>query len=329
LFIFFGVLIFGDQVALVLGQERLKNWLYLVPISTLLMGCFQSLNYWNNRCSNYKRMAASRVLQSTSASAAQLGGGFSKLSYFGLIGGQVIGQFASLIFLFKSLISNNQADLKEINKDQMKRMAVRFQDFPKFLMLAHGFNTGSSQAPALLLTGLFSASTAGFYMLTQRVLNAPVSLVASAIGDVFRQEASRQYAEKKECRVVYLSTLKKLVLLSFFPFISLFFIAEHLFAIVFGEEWRIAGEYAAILAPMYFFRFIASPLSSMFMIAEVQKADLIWQACLFLFVFLSIFFGGYYSSVNVALYCFSFSYSLMFFVNLIMSYRMACGKISK
>jgi O-antigen/teichoic acid export membrane protein len=176
-----------------------------------------------------------------------------------------------------------------------------------------------------LLTGLFSASTAGFYMLTQRVLNAPISLVASAIGDVFRQEASRQYAEKKECRAVYLSTLKKLVLLSFFPFISLFFIAEHLFAIVFGEEWRIAGEYAAILAPMYFFRFIASPLSSMFMIAEVQKFDLAWQVVLFIFVLISLIFGGYYYSVEVALYSFSLTYCLMFAINLYLSYSLACG----
>jgi O-antigen/teichoic acid export membrane protein len=325
-FIFLGVLIFGEQVALALGQEGLENWLYLVPISTLLMGCFQSLNYWNNRCSNYKRMAASRVLQSTSAGAAQLGGGFSKLSYFGLIGGQVIGQFLSLMFLLKSLIKNNQADLGKINKKQIKMVAVRYKNFPQFLILAHGFNAGSSQSPALLLTGLFSAPVAGFYMLTQRVLNAPIGLVANAIRDVFRQEASSQYAKGKECRAIYLSTLKKLALLSFLPFLLLFFVAEHLFAIVFGEEWRVSGEYAAILAPMFFLRFITSPLSSMFMIAEVQKIDLIWQIFLFISVISSLFFGGYYNSIEVALYSFSLIYCLMFLINLYLSYGLACGK---
>src|SRR5690606_33346643 len=142
---------------------------------------------------------------------------------------------------------------------------------------AHGFNTGSSQMPIMLLTAFFSSSIAGFYMLTQRVMGAPTTLIAGAIGDVFRQEASQAYIHTGNCRAIYISTVKKLLILSVVPSILFFFIAPDLFALVFGENWREAGVFAQILTPVFFLRFVTSPLSAMFMIAEKQKLDLLWQ----------------------------------------------------
>ncbi len=86
------VMFFNQAIAQLLGSPELSAWLYWVPASTLLSGIYQSLNYWSNRKSQYKRLAISRTAQSGSASLAQLGAGYVGAGATGLVGGQLAGQ---------------------------------------------------------------------------------------------------------------------------------------------------------------------------------------------------------------------------------------------
>src|SRR5690554_4361739 len=58
------VIAFGEKIALLFGEPSLSKWLLWVPVSVLLVGAYQSLNYWSNRKAHYKRLAISRTLQS-------------------------------------------------------------------------------------------------------------------------------------------------------------------------------------------------------------------------------------------------------------------------
>jgi len=44
----------------------------------------------------------------------------------------------------------------------------------------------------------------------------------------------------------------------------LYFVVEDPFAILFGDEWRVAGEYAKILLPFMFVNFIVGSISIVF-----------------------------------------------------------------
>ena len=81
------VLFFAQPIAVLLGDAALAPWLYWVPASTLLLGLYQSLNYWSNRKAQYKRLAISRTVQSGSAALAQLGIGYAGSGAVGLVGG--------------------------------------------------------------------------------------------------------------------------------------------------------------------------------------------------------------------------------------------------
>ena len=48
------------------------------------------------------------------------------------------------------------------------------------------------------------------------------------------------------------TTMKSLVLLGIPIFGVLFITVDNLFAFIFGEPWRIAGEYAQIVIPFFF-----------------------------------------------------------------------------
>ncbi|MBP59133.1 MULTISPECIES: lipopolysaccharide biosynthesis protein [Idiomarina] len=317
----------GDDIAYLLKSPKILPWLYWIPVSTVLTGIYQSLNYWCNRKSHYSRLAISRVFQSGGGAGGQLGMGLKGASTEGLIGGQILGVLLSTTILAKLIIKEERKLLKKTKKKDVLSLAIRYKNFPKFLVIAHGFNTVSSQIALIVLNSFFNATVAGLYMLTQRVLGAPITLVAKALGDVFRQEASFSYTRNGECLEVYKSTLKKLVFIAIPSFLLFYFIAPELFSFVFGKEWREAGEYAQILTPMFFLRFITSPLSTMFMIAEKQKLDLVWQIFLLILASTALIVGYILNSVTVALYLYTSAYVILFLINFIMTYKMAKGTI--
>lgn len=316
----------GAPIAAMLGDEDLTQWLYLVPVSTLLLGIYQSLNYWSNRKAHYRRLAVSRTLQGGGIAVSQLGGGWVGGGAGGLILGQISGQLAATGLLAKLVWSDDRNTFRKLRPLRSLVLARKYINFPKYLILAHGINSVSGQAAILFLSTLFNTATAGFFTLTQRVILAPMVLVAKAMGDVFRQEASRYYIHEGSCKEIYLKTFRRLVLLSAFPFLVFFYLAPTLFNWVFGDEWRVAGEYAQILTPMAFLQFITSPLSSMYMIAEKQKLDLLWQVALLVMIVFAFLLGYLYKDIRLILKLYAGVYCLMYVINGLISYKLAKGQ---
>lgn len=320
------VTLFNSQITQLLGAPELGDWLYWGPASTLLLGIYTSLNYWSNRKGHYRRLAISRIVQNGSSSLTQLGAAYAHSGPAGLVGGQITGQVLASTVLARLIYREDHQQIKTLRWGRLLEMARTYRNFPRFLIVAHGFNTASGQVPMLLLSTLFNTASAGYYMLIQRVMAAPMVLVAGALGDVFRQEASRAYIHTGNCRAIYLSTFKRLLALAVLPFTVFFLAAPTLFGWIFGEPWRVAGEYAQILTPMFFLQFITSPLSSIYMIAEKQKIDLMWQICLLILVLAAFLIGGLFANIINAFALFSAAYCLMYAVNGIISYQLANGR---
>jgi O-antigen/teichoic acid export membrane protein len=205
--------------------------------------------------------------------------------------------------------------------------AKRYSGFPKYMIIANLFNTISASTPIFLLTYFYGSSTAGFFSLAQRIMSMPMAVVGDAFADVFKQKASEDYTKHGNCTYVFLNTFKKLVIVSFIPITILYFFTPDIFTFFFGAGWKIAGEYARILVFYAFFQFIASPLSTVFLIAEKQKAFLISQIGLFIGAVLGISLGHYlFESVIYSLYLFTLGYIIMYISILILSYIFSQGR---
>ena len=91
-FIAFLLIVFFNQpIASFLGNKEISSWLYLIPVSVLLTGMYQSFNYWNNRHKRYKQLAFSKVVQSGTSATSNLGMGFNDFGSSGLIFSFVFG----------------------------------------------------------------------------------------------------------------------------------------------------------------------------------------------------------------------------------------------
>ncbi len=320
------VLLFGDLIVNLLGNTEIKFWLYFAPLVIFLTGVFSSLYYFNNRIKKYKDLRNATVIRAVALSVCQISIGFLKQGVTGLISGQIISSFFANIKLLKN-ITNNKILLKSISKENIKKQAVRYKKFPQYLMLAHGVNSLSGQSHIILFTSFFSASLVGFLSLAQKLLGMPTQLVAKSIGDVFLQKATVEYRDKKECVALYKNTLKKLIILSILPFIVLFFIAPSLFAFVFGEPWRVSGEYVQVLIPMYFLQFVTTPLSNMFLVSEKQSLDLYWQIYRLVVAVVAIAIGYFvFNDAYITVILFSLAHSSAYLINTVFTYNFAKGK---
>lgn len=327
--IFILIALFADWFAALLRAPELANWLYWIPISTMLTGIYTTFNYWSNRKAYYRSLASSRIIQAGSSSVPQLVGGYAKIGSAGLVMGQLVGQLIATSFLALLVYQKDGQYLKNICWLRTLVLARKYKNFPKYLILAHSLNTASGQMPTILLGSIFNVAAAGYYMLTQRVMGVPTALLAGALGDVFRQEASKAYSISGACSEIYAITFKRLLLIGAPSFLIFFLVAPELFSLAFGEDWAVAGGYARILTPMYFLQFVTSPLSSMFMIAQKQRADLIWQVFLYLGITSAIFVGFIFDNVSLFLVLYSATYTLMYGVNGVLSYKYSKGEFKK
>ena len=159
----------------------------------------------------------------------------------------------------------------------MSFLAKRYISFPKYSMWAGLFNAVSNNLTNLMIPTLFSASTLGLYYLVQKVLGAPITIISNAIGQVFLQEATIEKRKYNHAKNTFNKTIKKLFWIGLPLFITLFLSSEYSFSFIFGEQWKEAGKYAAILTPLFFVKFIVSPVSMMNVIFEKNHVGFYWQ----------------------------------------------------
>ncbi|AXH11876.1 lipopolysaccharide biosynthesis protein [Halarcobacter bivalviorum] len=321
-FVFLSIFIFNNTITAFLDNPEISTWLYFLPISIFLVGLYQIYNYLLIREKNFKRLSTNKVIVSTTNSSTQLVYGFTISNGFGLLIGNIISYIVSIYFIVKSKTVNKYFNFKD---NSINKVAKEYQNFPKYDVPSVLVNILSNQLPLFALGKYFSLGTVGFYSLMYKVLMMPIGLLSNSILDVFKQRATEDYNKYGNCEDIFIKTFKSLFLIGIIPFSILFFFAPEIFSFVFGANWRVAGEFAQIIIPMLYLKFIINPLSYTFYIAKKQKNDLIGQILLLIIVVISIYIGLLYKDEKILIMFFSIGYSIIYLVYLIYSYFLSKG----
>ncbi|MDO4636156.1 MAG: oligosaccharide flippase family protein [Lautropia sp.] len=193
---------------------------------------------------------------------------------------------------------------------------------PMIALPAALINTIAQQIPLLLTGARFNAHAAGLLGTAWRTISAPMSIISSSAQDVFKNKAAEEFNRTGQCRSAYLQTLRLLAFLGIFPSVALLFWGPALFALVFGESFRAAGEIAQVFAPLLFIRFFASPLGYTLLIVRQAKLDLYWQIGL---LTMSIVAFTVPQQAMTAFVWFSAGYTALYVVYLLLQWRAAGG----
>lgn len=272
-----GVVVFGTALADGLRTPGIRPWLWIVGPATFLMASYVSLTYWLNRHGRYGIMSRNRIVQSGLLAAGQLGIGVTASGPVGLIVGQFVALLLTTATILRAFVREVLARPLQAWLRDMLAVARRYSHHPKYLLAAHVADKAAIEGPTIAIAALYGPREAGFFMLAQRIITLPSSLVANAVGDVYRQKATESWRSQREFRTLFLRTLLALAAMVVAPVALLVMIAPDLFALVFGETWRVSGRYAQWLAIAAALQFIFSPLDKGALIVGAVRYISVWE----------------------------------------------------
>jgi len=297
---------YNDQIQIILGNKKIGNWLYLLPLSVLITGLYQSLNYWHIRNKLYKNIAYSNINKSLTSTTVQVTSGVFSLGSIGLIWGLVLGQFIKLISLFRSLLKREKKFFINFDFDRIKKNAKVYKRIPQFSSIGALTNQISNQLPILFISRFYDLMTTGIFSLTIRVLSLPLSLVSKALSEVLLQKVSQMHHISPDKIKKIILKLFLILISTLCPFVFLiWYFGEDLFAFAFGEPWREAGKMASILIFAVALRFAVSSLSTVLLLNHNIKLGVIWQVIYFITISVT-FSYSYFKSFSI--YAFIYAY---------------------
>jgi O-antigen/teichoic acid export membrane protein len=240
--------------------------------------------------------------------------------------GQITGQLFSVLFAVLRFSKYDRSLLAYVSLKKMKYFARKHINFSKFIIPAQFINTIAGQAPIFILTSQFGLTEAGLLAFTNRILGVPMNFIGNAFRDVFKQRAALDYKKNGNCIDIYKKVTFTLLGISIIPFVILFITAPFLFSFFFGEEWYQAGVYARVLCVMYFISFVSMPTGWIFVIAEKQKLDFLWQIIFLIFTIVPLIIGVILKDVFMTIVFLGIGRSISYTIQLFMTYRLAKGK---
>lgn len=261
----------GPALFRLLNVSGLSPYWWLLPVAVFVSGVYVLLYFWAIRQRSYKRIAGTKVRQALWRSGLQLGLGLLHVAPLGLLLGQTAGGAAGAVTLWRQAWGAEPDAFRGISRPGMLRAARRYVRFATYGSLSGLLNALGLQLTPLVFAHLFGAGETGLLALTLRVLLLPLSLVGVAIGEAYLGTAPKLLREDPAGgRRLFLRLTRRLLLIGAVPTAAVVVAGPWLFALVFGEEWRAAGEYARLLAPAALLMVTVSPLGQTANIFERQ-----------------------------------------------------------
>ena len=314
-----------ERLAALFGDATVAPWLPWVSVGVLATSGYQVLNYWLNRTDQYRWMASTRTLRSAVQAGVSIGLAMAFGVAGGLVWGWLAGQGIGALVLAVHIWTTTGDDRANNPHGGIRQVARRYVRFPLYSVPADTLNSVIAQLPIWILGLHFSTSVAGQVFFAQRVLAAPLGMIGAAIGDVFKQRASLAFIQEGNALRLWKKTFLTLMAMAVPVGLVVLLLGPWIFALVFGAEWRPAGQYARLLVPFLVLSFVSSPLSRVLYVAEKQNLDLFWQVGLFFVTFGALTLGSRQGDPFTAVLFYSLGYSAMYLVYLFLSYRAARG----
>lgn len=248
------------------GSTQLSGTWLLLAGAVFFLSAFQALNSWQIRKAAFEAIARARVARALLVAVFNVALGLAALSLNGLAAGSVMG-FATATGVL--LYADRPMQLLH-SRATLRRVARKHFRFAVFSVPADLLSTLTAQAPLFFLSG----AIVGHFSFAMTVLGAPITLVSGAIHDAFKQRAAKDYRESGNFSQIFNTLSPLLATLAIGPAVVLVAWGPELFGFVFGDRWADAGQVARILAIMFAFKLVASPLSYAFFIVNRQREDL-------------------------------------------------------
>ena len=251
--------------------------LYLLPLGLLICSLNEVLVAFAIRAGRVTNIARAQLAQVVAGLVTKLLGGILSPAPLPLIAGQIVQQGGGLVLLSRS--SGRMVLSFELGRSFWRDVIgvlKRFTDFPMIRMPSQLIQVISAKAPVLILAASFSVEFAGQFALAFSLLAVPVMLLGNSAGSALYAEICRfSLTQKREMRSKVLALLAWLAVAALPPVLILWLFGRHLFPIIFGEDWALAGAVASTMSWYLYLQILASPIMHVFTVLRLSKSVLL------------------------------------------------------
>jgi len=255
---------FGDQLARTLEIEIIQPYLMLIPFVMFCGAALEICQQWLFRTQRFRITASVAVGHSLFFNSMRTVAGLVQSSALVLVCTTALQQALHAAMLALAMLrakphANNHAEDVEQGSPSMLELARRHSDFPRFRAPVMLINAVSQHLPTLVLAAYFGPAAAGFFALCKQALTMPTNLIGKSVADVYYPRISRAIHDREPVAAMLLKATAALGLVGLVPFSLVAVFGPWLFALVFGDQWHVAGEYARWLALAEYVIFVSRP----------------------------------------------------------------------
>ena len=276
-----GVFIFFFQSTILhyfeLNEDEV-NYLFLIPLSVFFVSSYQCFNFYLIRKKAYKASARNKVYRRGSEALAQTSSGLFRYQQ-GLLLGSLIGDVVNFFGAFIQIKKVGFAIQKDFKK--LKQTLLDYWQFPIFHAFPSFLNTISLMLPVFIVHAAYGKAETGQFDLSRLVLTLPMALISTSLSQVYLQHQAEKIRNKHSISADFWKISKVLFWMSIPIALILFFFASPLFRVVFGDQWKLAGELTAVLIFGQAIKFIVSPMSSTLVALKEVRFSALWQLLYF------------------------------------------------
>ena len=233
-----------------------------------------------NREQEYKSMAISQIVRRLSIIGVQIIWGLFAVSELGLIMGNIIGVIVPVIVMI--LIKRNYFSFNLTSWSNLREVAVRYIDFPKYTTPQSLLNLVSGQLPIFVLGYYYDLATVGAFYFALKIVQMPAMFIGLSVRQIFFKECAKIATNIPAVRKLFNRFTLVLVGGLMLPMIGMFFFAEDIFIVVFGKEWGYAGLLGAWMFILFGTNIIAGPARSLFISLNQQRMVFGFDIALFI-----------------------------------------------
>jgi O-antigen/teichoic acid export membrane protein len=266
----------GPWLAALTATPGLVVALWLLPLSLLFWGLGLPLSLWAIRRSAYRVVAANKVIRFAAQAAVQVGLGLTAIGGLGLAAGVALGYLASAVHFLIAMPPAAASARQAAGPGRLWRLAARHWRYPVFSTPSGLLQSSTQFLPATLVAVVYGPAAAGWFVLAQRTLEMPVILLSNSASAVFLGEV--RGLTPVEVRRLVLRTGGRFLGLGLVGMAPLLLFGPELFALIFGEPWRVAGSVLQCLIPVQLARFVVIPISQTLNLFARQELHLVAAA---------------------------------------------------
>lgn len=272
--------LWGPALLVALNAGEIVPWALLIPVAMAVGVCTQVLSHWLARHQAFAFGARYAVLASLLSNGLKAAFGWLQPVAAALILSGLAGTLAGTTLAWRRWRQRAGAAAGPAPAERpppARQLAWRYRDFALLRTPQDSLNAVSQAAPLMLLAAAYGAGAAGQYTLAAMALGAPVGLLGQSVGHVFYPRVTALVQGGASVAGEIWRTTRGLALLAAGPFLLLALAGPALFALLFGEAWREAGEYARWLSPWLFLQLVNKPAVAAIPALRLQGGLLVYE----------------------------------------------------